>query len=372
MLNKKGFTIIELIVSFVFVSILSISLFSLIINYRNRALDNEVELSILSYISKVKIDIQKDIDNKLLNKMEYCMNGAEIMEQCIVLTFGDNTTKTFRIGYNFEVEKITNKAGETIDEFSFKLPFISYGGIKYEIPDAHNVKIRHDFMLESTRIDDALETNTPLYKINVIFSHKDLVEDIVFRIVANGTMNLTNGVTPPYKSYNIGDIVTMQLNPNDRRRFRVIKNSSGYNSTLILLYDDVALNRNTNFNLLEHGNEYAGSHITTYFVDLKNTWRNARIVRPITADEIAFVTNVCPQFREINSLNVGLATTHAWITSSSYWTSSKKEYNTTNQGKVVWFVNGASKQLEARRVDIVANNSIRPVIEISKIYDITT
>lgn len=369
MLNKKGFTLIEIIVSFIFVSVLSISLFSIIINYRNKAQDNEAELELLSYISKVKIDVQKDIDNKLLKSMNNCYNGTDIIEQCVVLTFGDDSTKIFKIGYNFEIEKIENNNGETLDEYSFKIPFISYGGIKYKIPDGHNVSIKNDFILEKTSIEDSMETNTSLYKIRVRLSHKQFPDDFEFRIVANAASNITTGQTPNYKSYNIGDIVTIQINNSLQRKFRVIKNSSGFSNSLVLLYDDVNLDITTNFNNLSHGNEYSGSYLESNYITLKNLWQNARVVRAPSADEIAYITNLCPQYREVNSFNVSISGP-AWVTSSSYWTLSKKHYTDSNEGKYVWFVNSLTKTLESRQIDHTIGNSIRPVIEINKIYDV--
>lgn len=371
MLNKKGFTIIELIVSFIFTSILAISLFSIIISYRNKAIDNEIRTNLLSFVSKLKIDVQKDIDTKLLKNIDYCRNGTDIIDQCLIFTFGDNSQKTFKVGYTFEIERIENKDGTVLDEFSFKLPFISYGGLKYEIPDSHNIRIKNDFMLEATRLEDALETNTSLYKINVSIIHKEMEEDIVFRLIASGTTNLSQGVSPQYKSYNVGDIVTVQLNPDIRRNFRVIKNSNGYNNSLVLLYDDVSLNIASIFNNTGYGNEYNGSYLSTHFDGLRDVWKNAKIIRPITADEVAYVVNLCPQYREIDSPNVGIPSSYSWILSSSYWTSSKKEYSNPSQTNRVWFVNSGSRLLEARNIDNSATNSIRPVIEIYKVYDIT-
>lgn len=370
--NKKAFTIIELIVSFLFISILAISLFSIIINYRNKAVNTEIELDLLSFISKVKIDIQKDIDNKLLKNIDNCKNGEDFIERCVILTFEDNTTKMFRVGFTLEVDEITGKDGDILEEYSFKVPYISYGGIKYNIPDSHNVEIRNDFMFESTYLNDALESNKPLYKISVSMVHKELEEDVVFKIVASGSTNLTTGQTPPYKSYNVGDVVTVQLNKDVRRKFRVIKSSNGFNSMFTLLYDDVNLNINTVFNNLSAGNNYPGSQLNERYNTISRDWKNARTVRALTADEVAYIANLCPQFREPNSLDQSLSSAPAWLTSHNYWLSSKKEYTNANQGQMVWIINGTAKTMTSRNISTILNASVRPVIEMNKIYDITT
>ena len=75
MLNKKGFTIIELIVSFAFVSILTASLFAVVINYKEKEQDVSVETELLSFKYKITIEIENDIQKKLLNYIEYCIDS---------------------------------------------------------------------------------------------------------------------------------------------------------------------------------------------------------------------------------------------------------------------------------------------------------
>ena len=59
MLNKKGFTVIELIMSFTFSSILAISLFAVVINYRNKEMDFSIKNDLLAFKSQVIIDLLK-------------------------------------------------------------------------------------------------------------------------------------------------------------------------------------------------------------------------------------------------------------------------------------------------------------------------
>ena len=61
MLNNKGFTVIELVLSFAFVSVLSVSLFAVVINYREKQQESSIETKLLSYKSKLIVDVQNDI-----------------------------------------------------------------------------------------------------------------------------------------------------------------------------------------------------------------------------------------------------------------------------------------------------------------------
>ena len=55
--NKKGFTVIELITSFVFASILSITLFAVVIDYRAKEIDTSIQADLLAFKSKLIIDV---------------------------------------------------------------------------------------------------------------------------------------------------------------------------------------------------------------------------------------------------------------------------------------------------------------------------
>ena len=105
MLNNKGFTVIELIMSFVFTSILALSLFAVVLNYRNRQTDESIRADLLSFKSQLIIDVQKDIQMKGLHHIDYCEEENPVTHvmsrvgRCIVLHFNDNpsTSKEFRI-----------------------------------------------------------------------------------------------------------------------------------------------------------------------------------------------------------------------------------------------------------------------------------
>ena len=62
MLNNKGFTVVELIASFVFSSILALSLFAVILNYRDKEVDSSIETRLLAFKSNLMIDVEKDIE----------------------------------------------------------------------------------------------------------------------------------------------------------------------------------------------------------------------------------------------------------------------------------------------------------------------
>ena len=68
MLNKKGFTVIELIMSFVFVSILTTSLFMAVMNYKTKEREVKVQKEVESFKSKMTMETGLDDDVELFKK----------------------------------------------------------------------------------------------------------------------------------------------------------------------------------------------------------------------------------------------------------------------------------------------------------------
>lgn len=419
--NNKGFTVVELIASFVFVSILSISLFGIIMNYRDKEIDSSIEADLLAYKSKLTIDIEQDIQRKGLKNIKYCDSSQiNTRESCINLNFNDGETKQFK-KYTVKCWKVFCMASESgaeltelnsckngappvceadykdSEEFSYYTTYLSYGGVRYPIPDADNVTIESDNLLEYTVASDALENNLTLYKINVKLTHVDLDADMDISIVATGTEQVNSGDTP-YKEYKIGDLVNIQLNANETRDFRVISDSSGYNGSVTLLYDDdnEKLTDKKNSSLedvfpkerskalfnsdVSQGNNYLGSAIEATLngnQGLSLFWSNADKVRLITVEELANIVGISPNYRRTfdspldasENLN-GASTAPSWLFRNKYWTSSKvslKDNEDGNQNGYVWYVDDTTNYMKATLVN-TPDIYIRPVIEISKTY----
>lgn len=364
MLDNKGFTVVELILSFAFVSILSASLFAVVINYKEKQQESSIETKLLSFKSKLVIDIQSDIQKKVLESIDYCTytddaGVVKIQNRCVILSFKNGETKTFEVKEESGVDTIGT------EDFYYTYPYISYGGIKYTPPDAKNLSIVSDFLLESTDLEDDLENNVTLYKINVRLVHNDIEGDTDISVVALGTKNIKEGVTAQYEEFNIGDKVTIQINGTLQLTFNVIKDSGEYNSNLTLLLDHNLENSSYNSNV-SYGNKFDGSGIFVQLNSLTKNWVNAESVRLITAEEIGYLVYACPKYQDENAPDMDISSASSWAYSTSYWTMSPKLDTTADNGKKVWIVNKDTKKLTSSMVD--ASYGIRPVIEVHKRY----
>lgn len=374
-LNNKGFTVVELIMSFLFASILALSLFSVIISYRDKQMDTTIENKILDFKAKLIMDVQKDIQLRGLKEINYCSDGSSGIEaRCLILTFNDDTTKRFSLKERTLADVIKDDEGHTLDEFTYRYPYITYGDLVYEIPDATNVYINDDYILQKTSLEDGIESGTVLYKINFNMSHEDLDTDVNISIVANGTKKVEE-TAGSYRTFNIGDIVFIQLNKDYQKQFRVIQFSNSHKKDLTLLYDDVydesLLPSLTDYNILENNSSrYQNSKIKSKIDQVHTAWYNASEIRLITTEEVSRIASFCPQYRGIDSLDVSLSgissSVASWLLNKDYWTMSEKRLSNDDNGKKVWYVNGPGNTLSS---DYVNNkHALRPVIVIDKVY----
>ena len=176
-LNNKGFTVVELTLSFIFVFTIAFSMYELLFNYRVRQNEESIKSQLMDYRTEVTLAIQNDINEKTLKNIEYCKQGTNVIDRCLVLNFNDNTSK------QLAVEETTT----VYDGNLYDTNYISYGGIIYESSDALLLEYRSNYMLYNTYESDELEDdNIKVYKISIPIYHNDLEGDYGIEIVAIG------------------------------------------------------------------------------------------------------------------------------------------------------------------------------------------
>ena len=121
-MNKKGFTTIELIVSFTLVSIMIVALMSIVLNYRNRIMREDTKSQIVDFKNQITKIIYDDIINGKYQKILSCEE-----KKCAKFVDGENNIYELRIDNNYLI----------------------YNDIKYQIPDAKKVII-NDFQIANS------------------------------------------------------------------------------------------------------------------------------------------------------------------------------------------------------------------------------
>lgn len=107
-LNKKGFSLIELLIAFTAITLLSIAIFRTVITIQKRQQINIAYNDYIVFESTINSLIQKDFINKKIEAIEYCGNN------CYKIKYIGETEKTLSINRNDNV--------------------LSYGTIKLRLP----------------------------------------------------------------------------------------------------------------------------------------------------------------------------------------------------------------------------------------------
>ena len=168
MLNKKGFTIAEVIVSFVLISIILASLIGAMIYYRDKVKDEEVRTQLWDFKNTITKVIYDDIIDKNIVGVENCATGVEQnnSRRCVNLVDKENRA------YNLTIEEVNSGSNQGV--------YLVYSGIKYRLPDS-------DLGTGNDRICDFVSGinvniyDNKIYKIKISFHHKglDIYHDIL-------------------------------------------------------------------------------------------------------------------------------------------------------------------------------------------------
>lgn len=163
LMNNKGFTITELIVTFVIVMSITLGLFAVVDNYRERQQKATYRKELNSYKNEIVKIIQDDVLYKGVKKIEGIKvndeNGenGESFNQGIKIIFKDDTSKEL---------KVNNSK-------------IKYGNISYPFPN-NFVKFTDDIIFsDSGEFEDLNEgLNKRIYSINIELTHTELSGEV--------------------------------------------------------------------------------------------------------------------------------------------------------------------------------------------------
>ena len=174
MLNKKGITSVELLVCFIIVSTIVVSMYNLILNYRNREQIEEINNEVISFSN----NIQVAFSNNLQEVIQSDLVMGHLVSVSNVSVDGYSATLTFDSPNNYTTT-ITIKPNEGV---------ISYGKsgdvIDYEIPGIA------DLMLSPKSSIEYIPADNGYLKITIILTHPNF-EDNTYSFMINCPVNYT-------------------------------------------------------------------------------------------------------------------------------------------------------------------------------------
>lgn len=169
-INNKAFTVVELIITFSIVMVISLGLLKVVDSYREKQQNELYKKEILSYKNEVIKRIEDDFLDKAVKNIEG-IDAYSNYNQCIKITFGDDTTKDL-CANNSE---------------------IMYGDIKYKYPNRF-IQLKDDFIYSTQDTikalgtgEEAMEVNgipRKICAINIKLRHTEIKEDFDINIVA--------------------------------------------------------------------------------------------------------------------------------------------------------------------------------------------
>lgn len=150
--NNKGFTIIEIILSFSFIMIISVGLFMSATNYKNKQQEVASKRDLESYKMNIISDIHKVVDEKGVVNIDTVTNG-----KLLELEFNDMST----------VDIIKNEDGKGIT--------INKGGNNITVYDLKEKEIStvKSISLQTSEIDIGT-SKAKIYKITIEIEHNEL------------------------------------------------------------------------------------------------------------------------------------------------------------------------------------------------------
>lgn len=177
-LNNKGFTVAELIVTFVLVMSISIGLFKIVDSYRQRQQKESAIKEIDSFRNEILKTVYDDIN-------EY---GVKLIKG--IDSIGESKCNGYNQGVLIEFK--TSENNELNEkEFCVGKEGIKYGGVLYKKPSSFITFTNNIIYLDSGEMNfsNKSEAKKRIFSINVEIKHSELKNPIKLNIVATSKVS---------------------------------------------------------------------------------------------------------------------------------------------------------------------------------------
>ena len=173
-MKKKGFTVVELVICFVLISVVVVGMLTIALSYRKNASESKIRLELEEYKVNVTRKIQNDIINLGVDYVKYCDTAVT---DCVEIVFTDGTSK--------KIEVSSLEPGNR---------YIKYGGEKFKIEDdlegIENPTLKDVstlLPLSGINVSVSFQNNSSTYKIDIPITHVAIEGEYGIHIVTNGT-----------------------------------------------------------------------------------------------------------------------------------------------------------------------------------------
>lgn len=179
-LNNKGFTVAELIVTFVLVMSISIGLFKIVDSYRQR----QQKESAIKEIDSFRNEILKAVYDDINEYGVKLIKGIDSIGESKCNGYNQGVLIEFKISENNELNE---------KEFCVGKEGIKYGGVLYKKPSSFITFTNNIIYLDSGEMTFSKNSDAKkrIFSINVEIKHSELKNPIKLNIVATSKVSST-------------------------------------------------------------------------------------------------------------------------------------------------------------------------------------
>ena len=152
-LNKKGITSVELLVCFIIVSTIVVSMYNLILNYRNREQIEEVNNEVVAFSNNLQEVIQSDF------VMGHLVSVSNVSEDGYSATFTFDTPNSYTTTIKIDPDRGVISYGKSGDVIDYEIPGIV------------------DLMLSSDSKITYIPASNGYVKIDIILTHPNFSDE---------------------------------------------------------------------------------------------------------------------------------------------------------------------------------------------------
>ena len=169
-MNNKGFTIIEVVISFSILTVILLALITFTINYRDKVKEEEMKMMMLDYKNTMTKLIYDDIIDGKYKAIEKCFGQGNSNITCVNFIDGNNNVHPLYIN---EVTSATPSIKPGL--------YLNYEGMNYLLPDSDIYNAKEALRMSEFGKFTLTNYNNVIYNLRLSFHHQSL--DINYEIM---------------------------------------------------------------------------------------------------------------------------------------------------------------------------------------------
>lgn len=235
-LNSKGLSVIEIVLTFSLIMIITSGILTIIMNYKQRAQVEMKRLELVTYKNTLTKEIQTDILNHGLSEINnngLCTNNIDSYSSCINIVFKDGVEKILAISKlddsdETNLKKLLNnkyiKYGDTKYPIEDKLPDTIPQG--RSIKDFQNIYLNNENFLTTDTVILKNGETVKIYSIDIYMEHIDYDDDFGIHIVATDNDTLSANMISTDYTYT-GNVIEYNVPANGTYKLELWGASGG-------------------------------------------------------------------------------------------------------------------------------------------------